>query len=463
MFITCFQETFNASNREMNSLLRFLRLILKFVSKNPTQDIDYAVPLTVETVRSRAGVAKDNFQKYVGCPKCHTQYLFDEHCPHNCSHVEFPNHPRPSFRKPCGASLFTQVRKPNVEEPIQVPRKIYPMNDVAETLASFLRRPGFENLIDHWKKRSLSKEILGDVYDGRVWKSFAACNGDSFFFHPRFASIGLALNVDWFQPYDTPYSIGAIYMIILNLPRNMRYLRENVIVVGLMPGPKEASLSQINHYFQPMVQSLLPLYTGIKMRTHRNSNRGRKVRAALILVACDIPAARKSVGASGHSSTNGCNKCKKKFHRIDGVTDYSGFADVDNWMEKDDESHRELAKKWSEAGTSAERDALTKEYGVRYSVLLELPYFDVVRFTIIDPMHNLFLGIAKRMFVNIFLGRQILTDSHLDKIQMHVNNFTLPPHIGRIPLKIASKYSQFTANEWKNWTIHLSSCGRFSE
>lgn len=168
MFITCFQETFNASNREMNSLLRFLRLILKFVSKNPTQDIDYAVPLTVETVRSRAGVAKDNFQKYVGCPKCHTQYLFDEHCPHNCSHVEFPNHPRPSFRKPCGASLFTQVRKPNVEEPIQVPRKIYPMNDVAETLASFLRRPGFENLIDHWKKRSLSKEILGDVYDGRV-------------------------------------------------------------------------------------------------------------------------------------------------------------------------------------------------------------------------------------------------------------------------------------------------------
>ena len=33
--------------------------------------------------------------------------------------------------------------------------------------------------------------------------------------------------------------------------------------------------------------------------------------------------------------------------------------------------------------------------GCRYSVLLDLPYFDPVRMTIIDPMHNLYLGTAK--------------------------------------------------------------------
>ena len=34
-------------------------------------------------------------------------------------------------------------------------------------------------------------------------------------------------------------------------------------------------------------------------------------------------------------------------------------------------------------------------YGVHYSALCKLNYFDCVRFHVIDPMHNLFLGTAK--------------------------------------------------------------------
>ena len=44
------------------------------------------------------------------------------------------------------------------------------------------------------------------------------------------------------------YSVGAIYLIIQNLPRSMRYKRENVILVGLIPGPKE---TKINYEFFP--------------------------------------------------------------------------------------------------------------------------------------------------------------------------------------------------------------------
>ena len=33
--------------------------------------------------------------------------------------------------------------------------------------------------------------------------------------------------------------------------------------------------------------------------------------------------------------------------------------------------------------------------GAKYSVLLQLSYYDAVRFVLIDPMHNLFLGLAK--------------------------------------------------------------------
>ena len=37
-------------------------------------------------------------------------------------------------------------------------------------------------------------------------------------------------------------------------------------------------------------------------------------------------------------------------------------------------------------------------YGVHLSALSKLEYFDCVRFHVIDPMHNLFLGTAKYVF-----------------------------------------------------------------
>ena len=50
----------------------------------------------------------------------------------------------------------------------------------------------------------------------------------------------LHLNVDWFQPFThTQHSEGAIYLSVLNLPRQERFLKENVILAGVIPGPKD--------------------------------------------------------------------------------------------------------------------------------------------------------------------------------------------------------------------------------
>ena len=72
--------------------------------------------------------------------------------------------------------------------------------------------------------------VLGDIYDGRIWEDFLA----------QKYSWCLALNVDWFQPFShVTDSVGALYMVILNLPRELRYKRENMILVGIIPGPRE--------------------------------------------------------------------------------------------------------------------------------------------------------------------------------------------------------------------------------
>lgn len=42
--------------------------------------------------------------------------------------------------------------------------------------------------------------------------------------------------------------------------------------------------------------------------------------------------------------------------------------------------------------TKHARDEFAKAYGVRWSELARLPYFDMCRMIVVDPMHNLFLG-----------------------------------------------------------------------
>ena len=94
------------------------------------------------------------------------------------------------------------------------------------------------------------------------------------------------LNVDWFQPFKLArYSVGMIYLVVMNLPRNERFKIENVILVGVIPGPHEPS-GNINTYLSPLVDELLVLWEGWRVGSEI-------VKGVLLCVASDLPAARK--------------------------------------------------------------------------------------------------------------------------------------------------------------------------
>src|SRR5205085_10429739 len=69
------------------------------------------------------------------------------------------------------------------------------------------------------------------------------------------------------------------------------------------------SLHKINHYLAPIIDELKSLWDGMTYRTYE-CQEGRKIRAALILVSCNIPAARKICGHV--SSLVACHICKKR-------------------------------------------------------------------------------------------------------------------------------------------------------
>ena len=94
---------------------------------------------------------------------------------------------------------------------------------------------------------------------------------------------------------------------------------------------------------------------------------------------------------------NGCSKCFKLFLGKDSF-DFLGF-NREEWSKRDIKSHGENARKLNNrARTKKEPDELSKKYGLYHSVLLDLSYFDCILFTVVHPMHNLFLGTAKSMF-----------------------------------------------------------------
>ena len=122
-------------------------------------------------------------------------------------------------------------------------------------------------------------------------------------------------------------------------------------------------------------------------------------------------------------------------------TDYSGF---ELCPLRDIVEHRRQVDDVLGKTTQEERNRAESQYGVRYSELLRLPYFDCIRFTVIDPMHNLFLGTAKHV-METWIDASVLTPADLQKAQDKVDSVHVPTNIGRIPGKIAKSSLGFTA------------------
>lgn len=130
-------------------------------------------------------------------------------------------------------------------------------------------------------------------------------------------------------------------------------------------------------------------------------------------------------------------------------SEYFGF-NKESWPVRTHALHLQQVSKYKDATSASQFQAIEKAYGVRYSELLRLPYFDIIEFHVIDPMHNLLLGTGKYV-MNLWKESNILSRADLEDIQDEVNSIKVPSNIGRITFKIGSNVSGFTADQWRNW------------
>ncbi|GET65259.1 uncharacterized protein LOC111113176 [Rhizophagus irregularis DAOM 181602=DAOM 197198] len=268
---------------------------------------------------------------------------------------------------------------------------------------------------------------------------------------------GLLVNLDWFQPFTyTQHSTGAIYASICNLPRSERNKPENIIYLGFLPGPKEVGLDRINHYLAPIVDELLELWRGWRVPKTYHYPDGLDIKVALIVGSSDIPATRKLFGHG--SALMKCHRCEKRSVYSEEYRK-NHYGGVHTYELSNAESHRKHAYEWLQCNSKNSREDHFKEYGIRWSELLRLPYMDPIRFAVVDPMHCLFLGVAKWIIKSIFVSQEKLSMEQLRVAQNRMDHVKLPSDIGRIPPKIAigsDGFSNLTADQWKTFIMIYS-------
>jgi hypothetical protein len=222
LWIMKFRMRFNIPETATESLIKFTNLLLREIG-GPTFE---NFPDTLYRTRKILNL-EDRFHRFVACTKCHKLYNKQEveefHQDENiaimkCQHIEYPNSSRCQM---CQNPLSHQIRLLN-KVSIQS-EMIYPFSTIRQQLAMLYLQPGFEKSLRHWANRSHSDDIITDIYDGQIWKTFKETSDDNSpnFFRSEVAdsNIGLMLNVDWFQPYEgTIHSTGVIYAAICNLP-----------------------------------------------------------------------------------------------------------------------------------------------------------------------------------------------------------------------------------------------------
>ena len=228
------------------------------------------------------------------------------------------------------------------------------------------------------------------------------------------------------------------------------------MLIGIIPGPEEAQC-HINTFLKPVVDDLLSLYDGIKV----GAGDGREfLTCAVILpVLGDIPTSRKVSQFLRFKANKPCNKCHmtaKREPRSVGASGRMSFVTKRMPQRRNDREVRNAMDKYKKCPSRHAADSVAKVSGVRYSELSRLPYFNIVDNFLIDPMHNLFLGLVEDLG-NAIIERddRFIDCNGQDVFQKRMNNMCLPYDVGRLPRAMLSKMSGrgITAQQWKNFII----------
>ncbi|QRV96270.1 Transposase family tnp2 [Ceratobasidium sp. AG-Ba] len=475
------KTVFGATHRALKHQLRAARRTISANPNVPHEDI-VNMAQTIRTAETRLGVnTQEIITTYTLCPKCRRRYS-----PEYISTAESET----CLNAECEGLLFSTQKLASGRQR-RVSNLTYPFASLIKWIKHLLSLPGMSELMQHWRNdesdHGLSEpipnnewmenldinQLIGNISDGWGWRSTAAGlerridprTGDVIdhcVVDPpiRFVSLpfglSLTLNTDWFQTSEEQnYSVGACYLAVNNLPRHLRFLRENISLCLIMPGPSEPNDYALDQMLEPLIDELLKLKQGVRMTVWRGDPpiyEEQTVHAELSQHIADLIARIKmGGGASLKSEVNFCLYCHSRLSSLSVATGYirEGFQFRD--------PHQELRNvyRWRSLASNQERRRLFNETGNRFTALHLLPGWHTSTSSPIDAMHILYLGatnwIVKQVLVaaGVLNRRRPADDDPQDVFNQCLESMWVPKSFQRLPPKLGQTRGTAKADQWK--------------
>ena len=263
------QVRYRLTEKLLLVLFKLFKIIMQILGRfNPfCAGVSDVLPGNFYQALSRYGLNKEHFKRFVVCKKCHRVYYMREciaRCGTQvttkpCSYLGLEKHV-------CGTPLLKNVELLSGRK-IFTPFLTYCYVDLKTSMEYLLSCSEFVESSMDWRcHASLDHGILKSVFDGKMWNDFLCYDSTPFLQDPY--NYGLILNLDWFQPYKhLSYSVGVLYLSVLNLPSHLRYKDTYTIIIGVLPGPHEPKLT-VNSYMEPLVNDLLAFWSGVSLHVH---------------------------------------------------------------------------------------------------------------------------------------------------------------------------------------------------
>jgi hypothetical protein len=167
------------------------------------------------------------------------------------------------------------------------------------------------------------EDVVKDIFDGKLYRSLLGKHvrpvGGPTQQHRYFeaaSDVALGLSTDGYAPFRRRAKTAWPLLIFnYNLPPEIRFHLENMLCLGVIPGPKKPQ--DFDSFLWPLVAELLRLELGVNA-WDATVRRAVQLHAYLLLVFGDIPAVSMAMKMKGHNGVCPCRFCEIRGVRVPG-------------------------------------------------------------------------------------------------------------------------------------------------
>jgi len=406
--------------------------------------------------RSLAGIEPLRFDCCVDSCVCYTgHYALLEKCP-RCNTPRFEGVDSKGKPKPRAQFFYIPL----------IPR-----------LIAYLESPTVAQAMQYRSQHQDAPGLFRDIFDGVNYQALrnapVTVHGEqidpptSYFMDPR--DIALGLSTDGYGIFTRGQATAwPLVMFNYNLPPEIRFHSNNLLALGVIPGPNKPA--DMDSFLIPLAEELFQLATGVKAYDAL-SNSHFSLRAFLLVVFGDLPAVSMLMKMKGVNGISPCRSCKIKATQMPSDKNRTYYVPPSVDLTGLGRSHGELmaqAELVDKAATQVEAEALSKEFGVKgRSILSEIDSLSFPQSFPLDFMHVAWENVMKTL-VTLWTGEykglgEGCRKYRIDKAawkevgaRSAASSSTIPSAFGPHIPNVSEKGSYMSADMWSFWTRFLA-------